>query len=492
MKTQTKWTLALTIVSIILIAIPMVFAAPTVPIGAEVQTVPFESNPSAVETGSRIITYPARAYDGDISFYASTTFGGATPFRWGVKTFTRPSGVGKTDFSIGYVDIKILYAAPSLSTDDQYRWVYYVGALGPFVLQDWTGNTAGCEILLPAADTLARDWHDVSDGGDGTWTWDEIASVVVRVEFSLVSGNDAKTFRIYEIWLTVSPLPKPPRASPTVSIQPLVVGQTLLEYETFFVDVYAMDMVYTDAAGTWGLQIFEFSLKYNTSVLTVVDVEGFYSYWPWTVKYWLTLDDTTGTISASYGIDTASALVDIGFKGSSAVYRIYFMVDGGGGGAGAYSWLLWTVTKPIAPAGRYIPHAEYPGVYGTPPADLHLFQEVGSPEDPISTNWVRVSPADYTEWHLSSWEDTSVPPDGKLSVSDTIDMTPLAGGEKKWYHVESLSTSDLGGGVTKRTIDCRERPPVPEFPLGLGIIMMLAPAIPIVYLWRTRKKVMKK
>jgi hypothetical protein len=35
-------------------------------------------------------------------------------------------------------------------------------------------------------------------------------------------------------------------------------------------------------------------------------------------------------------------------------------------------------------------------------------------------------------------------------------------------------------------------PVVPEFPLGLGFVMLLAPAIPIVYLWRTRKKVMRK
>lgn len=30
-------------------------------------------------------------------------------------------------------------------------------------------------------------------------------------------------------------------------------------------------------------------------------------------------------------------------------------------------------------------------------------------------------------------------------------------------------------------------PPIPEFPLGLGIIMMLTPAIPIIYLWRRRR-----
>lgn len=35
-------------------------------------------------------------------------------------------------------------------------------------------------------------------------------------------------------------------------------------------------------------------------------------------------------------------------------------------------------------------------------------------------------------------------------------------------------------------------PVVPEFPLGLGIIMMLAPAIPIAYIWRSRRKAIKK
>jgi hypothetical protein len=36
------------------------------------------------------------------------------------------------------------------------------------------------------------------------------------------------------------------------------------------------------------------------------------------------------------------------------------------------------------------------------------------------------------------------------------------------------------------------QPAVPEFPLGIAPIIMLAPAIPIVYLWRTRRKVIKK
>jgi len=31
-------------------------------------------------------------------------------------------------------------------------------------------------------------------------------------------------------------------------------------------------------------------------------------------------------------------------------------------------------------------------------------------------------------------------------------------------------------------------PPAPEFPLGIGLIMAMAPAIPLAYLWRTRKR----
>jgi hypothetical protein len=35
-------------------------------------------------------------------------------------------------------------------------------------------------------------------------------------------------------------------------------------------------------------------------------------------------------------------------------------------------------------------------------------------------------------------------------------------------------------------------PPVSEFPAGLGLLMVMAPAIPIVYIWRTRRKVTTK
>jgi hypothetical protein len=31
-------------------------------------------------------------------------------------------------------------------------------------------------------------------------------------------------------------------------------------------------------------------------------------------------------------------------------------------------------------------------------------------------------------------------------------------------------------------------PPAPEFPLGIGLVMAFAPAIPLVYLWRSRRK----
>lgn len=297
MKTSSRLALGLTIVSLMLI-VPIVFAAVPVPIGDTLQTAPFESNPGSYS--GRTITNPLRAMDGDpFLTYATTTYGLATN-NWQVTGFERPSDLGLTDFTIGWVTINIQYAAPTLSTADQYRWVYFVGAAGPFILQDWTGQTGTISIQYPSTDQLARSWGEVSDGGDGVWTWDEINSVVIRVEFNEVTAVDNKAFRIYEIWLTVNPEPKPPTSSPTISVQPSVVGP-ISPGNMFFVDIYAHDMIYQT---TFGLQTLEMTLNFNvTSLIAEDQVAGepvLYTHWPWIQKNWATVDNINGVISMSY------------------------------------------------------------------------------------------------------------------------------------------------------------------------------------------------
>lgn len=411
MNRHYKLALGLTIVALILIAIPSALAL-SQPIGTSMQHMPFESKPSAAEAGSRTITNALNAWDGDpVVSYASTTYGLSDTY-WGATGFSRPSGAGGTDFNIASVTIHIQYAAPTLDADDRYRWIYYVGAAGPFVLQDWTGSPTTASqtnfaVAVPVTTAsggtqLSRSWGEASDLGDGTWTWDEIAGVRVRAEFDLVGTTGAKPFRIYEIWLTAYDQ-APPAASPTVSVQPSVSASMPADDGTgigvFFIDIYAHEMVY----GTTGLQGFEFTINFDPAILQVWDPEflgtGTWGvYWPWTSEQLWLVDNTAGQISVIMLIPTANVLVDYGLQGSFPVLRIWFaVVDPSGTGS---SPIHFTVSTVVAPGGNYILHTKYDGVYGAGPS--------------------------------------------------------------------------------------------PEFPLGVGLIILLAPLAPIAYLWRTRRKVIKK
>jgi hypothetical protein len=407
MKKPFKLALGLTIVTLVLMAIPSAFALLPRPIGNTMQNLPFESRPTAVEAGSRTGAGTA-VWDGDpLTTYLQLSYGGATPFRWGVTGFKKPSDTGRTDFAIGSVTLHIQYSAATLDTDDKYRFVYYVGAAGPFVLQDWIGSPTTVSptnwaVPLPTADQLSRSWGEVGDLGDGTWTWTEINTVVVRAEFQVVGTAATKPLRIYEIWLTVYPT-APPDSVSTVSVQPVNVATLPFEdgtYRgTFFIDIYAHNMVYD----TNGLQIAEFTLDFDPTVINVwediwnyTEPPGMYVYWPWTTENWFTFDNAAGQISGSLAIPTSHVLVDYGLKGSFPIARIYFLVLDQ---PTQYSKLDLSVSTMVAPGGIYIPNTPHNGSYG--------------------------------------------------------------------------------GGA-------------PEFPLGVGLIVLLAPLVPIAYLWRTRRKVIKQ
>ncbi|MFQ5822293.1 MAG: hypothetical protein ACE5I5_20145 [Candidatus Heimdallarchaeota archaeon] len=104
------------------------------------------------------------------------------------------------------------------------------------------------------------------------------------------------------------------------------------------------------------------------------------------------------------------------------------------------------------------------------------------------TDWHELWPQYCDWWTLEGWIDNG---DGVLSASDQIYMINIGTGEDLWFHVEWVNPTpgagDGGADLIVTTI-----PPVPEFPLGIGLMIMLAPAIPIGYLWRLRKKVTKQ
>jgi len=104
------------------------------------------------------------------------------------------------------------------------------------------------------------------------------------------------------------------------------------------------------------------------------------------------------------------------------------------------------------------------------------------PTDPIGSDWHEYYPVGCQWWTLESWDDNG---DGVLSESDQVDMICLDTGFYAWYHVVWMNPEpNAGDGKTDLIVEFKEI--VPEFPLGIGLIIALAPIIPLIYLWRRK------
>ena len=114
------------------------------------------------------------------------------------------------------------------------------------------------------------------------------------------------------------------------------------------------------------------------------------------------------------------------------------------------------------------------------PVEPHLLDEAMS--NPIGSTWHMIYPDYSKEFVITSWVDNG---DGVFSESDQFDFEFFDEVGTHWAHLDSVTTDLILSFKSKE-------PGIPEFPLGLGLMMAIAPAIPIVYLWRTRKKVVAK
>jgi len=190
-----------------------------------------------------------------------------------------------------------------------------------------------------------------------------------------------------------------------------------------------------------------------------------------------------------------------GVTGNLAIARIWFIVNDDGTGvppAPGYSWFRFTLSYLGDAQANKIAHPVYHGLYGSDnvPPEVSLIgtnpiprPELFPYETPISTNWIEQFPMPGHTWHLSSFEDNI---DLGLTASDQIDMTPTdPPGGVQWFHVDEIWECDADPNTFVYMLLTIKGPPVPEFPLGLGLMMMIAPAIAVAYLWRTRKKVTK-
>jgi hypothetical protein len=97
--------------------------------------------------------------------------------------------------------------------------------------------------------------------------------------------------------------------------------------------------------------------------------------------------------------------------------------------------------------------------------------------DPIGSTWHMIYPDYSMEFVITSYEDNG---DGTFGASDQIDFEFFGDGTVHWAHIDSITT-DLVLSFKEKT------PPEPEFPMGIWLIMALAPAIPLIYVWRRRR-----
>jgi len=447
-------------------------APPAVGIGSDVQTVPFECNPNARVAGGRFVPGDTAVWDTSVATSFKLDWS-ATGY-WGVTDFDRPSDVEKDEFDIGWIDIKIKYYCTG-SVDDILGIEYRVPPDTTWLkLQP---DVSGTDAINPVgANTLANAWHNPVEPNDGVWTWPEVESLEVRLVTTVVGMAEMPFLYwtdVYEIWVSAYPPPLPPSDSTACSIQPVMGGPIGL-YQYYYVDVFVTDV---EQLAGW-----EFVLNFDPAVL--YPVEG-WVYAPWTDVGWITLDAGLGLANIATSIHIDHPLIDTGWNGSGPLGRVYFatMADP------AFTWLTLSKMKISPPTGDTFLHTDHHGCYGTPPTGEHLLslQYTGVEfnwSDPVCTYWTEDVNETGTVWHLASWEDNG---DERFTPSDQIDMLPEPpDGYKYWYHVDVTGVVTPSGNVYM-IVTYKTKEETPEFPLGLGLLMVIALAIPIVYLWRTRK-----
>jgi hypothetical protein len=478
MKNYLKYSIMITLT--LMITIGLANAQP--PISLPVNANPYESTPATNTNVSLTVsaTYPiARSRDKDL-----TNFGTVYPSGTTTAASIEYSAFENTPvepFTITWISLRMRYKHPGC-TDDSYRIEYAVGASAYTIL---VPDTAGPANKFDSAAAFQfRSFSQLVEPNDGTWSWGDIAALKLRIYWTrglTVWDGATKIISISEVWASVYSSPLPPTSSPTMSLQPPSVSAGTLAMDYVFVEVYCNDV--TSLAG-WQYQI-----NFDPAILTPTD---YWNYYPWT-------DQAAPEIGLDYinvdgTIPVADPYVTTGLTGKFAVARIYFMVNDDGSGlpvAPNFSWLRLTVSLMGDPGAGKISHRVYDGYYGTLPENTYVASWVPAslfPYDhPISTDWVEQFPHPDSRWHLTSWEDNG---DLVLSASDQIDMTPTTPpGPVQWFHVDQIWQSDTGiGGDQEVHMILMYKPTVPEFPLGIGILLGLAPAIPLIYLWRTRPK----
>ncbi len=528
-----------------MITIGLAFAQP-VPIGFTKQWAPFESSPSSPTRTSTALYWAATTsmYDGDLTLVGYIRPAAATapsPLWFQLSGFVTPY---PEQFPVGWVDLKMKYDIVG-GVDDMYRIEYQVGSSAwvPLVPDTTEGFSTGIRPWAQIAEPNdgVWDWADIGS-----------INVRVTYTKVGTWQNTQLTMYIYEVWLSVYPAPLPPAGSPAVSVQPRAVsaawnpGMTWTD-NIFFVDVYVQDvlalagyeftmqydntlLMFLDAFGYWpwvDFLVTDDAAAGQTNVLAtaeppIVDV-GFDGNSPMARLYFAVNWGAGGTcgldlIVSKLGRPDATPITHSVYNG---FYSHPYYLSFPGGIFPAYTdptgsvwhedyptWSnTWTVTGWIDNGdGTLSPSDQLFIDDGSGlPEEYHVDQvtitihwtfkapasgeAAADPEDPAMTPEPPLSDPTWTRWHqiypdycrtftITSWEDNT--PGGYFDPSDQFDFEyDDEPGTTYWAHLDAITTniwvSKKGG-------------PVPEFPLGIGVLVSIVALVPVIYVWRTRPK----
>jgi hypothetical protein len=416
--------------------------------------------------------------DGDLGTFGTVYATGTTGTAYSLDFWTYLNVPPLGEFPITWVSLQIKYAHPLGMVDDLYKWEWSIDGV------TWTELTAPTAGKFDSAGApQVRSWSQLAEPTNGVWTWPEIEGVHVRYSVTLGgAGFDgaARPFRVYEVWLSVYGSPVP-AAGPSMSLQAPAIAAGDAAFQSVFVEVYLSDV---EALAGW-----EYSISYDPAIMFATE---YYNYYPWT-------DIAAPDLGADYihidgTIPVADPLLTVGVSGDSAVARIYFMLNDDGSGLPVdpnFSWLRFTLSLVGDPEATKISHTVYNGYYGTPPENSYMMGSAAVPRpesfpygNPVSTNWVEEYPDFGDAWHLTNWND--IDESSLLNAGDTLILTPTTPpGEEGEFTPLQIWECDADPNTFVFMILLG---PVPEFPLGLGLVLGLAPAILVIYIWRTRPR----
>lgn len=291
----------------------------------------FESHPTAHTIDSISVTNPGNAWDSNDATNAYFRYC-PTDGDFRVDTFN----TGGHSEAITKVDFKMKYSTTISSKDDVYRIVYYVSpSATAVVLKGWTRDTTALATFT---------WLNQAEPNDATWDWTDISNIEFVVEINRVGGADSGgDFYEYEAWVTVTYTDPAPDG---ISVQPSsIIDYGLTAGKSFYVEVMVTNFV--DLYGA------DFSLSYDTSVLTATNVDetgNIFIDGGWTPDYamWTkNINDTAGAggagkgrirlslsegLGEAYGVDGSGRLANITFTvdalGQSNLH-IYYEAGGG-------------------------------------------------------------------------------------------------------------------------------------------------------------------